>query len=171
MTSYRYKHLMFYPAVLLVMFLAGTHPVVGDIQSGNGSLFDPNAATVVNGDITVASGQSITFDTSGEPPSFSGTYSGNGELATSQGGSVTQAMFTFKSLIIQAGATVAVTGTRGIVLASRNNMTIAGGIEFNLNGVDGSASSGGAGGPGGYAGGFDESAGSGPGGGGATGSW
>jgi MYXO-CTERM domain-containing protein len=143
----------------LVLGLAGT-AMAGVVASLNGSLFDPNAGTVL-GDLNVTS--DFSFDTDALTGS---AFGGTGDVARSQdyttpldpsNPGVELAMYAFDSVSIGSGGevvNVTVTGNRGLALASMGDLTIGENVTFNLAGTPGQDrnangnASGGLGGPG-----------------------
>jgi len=109
------------------------------------SLFVPDQFASL-GTLSAATG-TISIDTD----ALTITGFGNGVAAASQGGGVEMAVFAFDSIDIGSGATVSVTGNRGLVLASKSDFTFSSALD--LSGGNGSSGSGdpiagGSGGPG-----------------------
>jgi len=90
-----------------------------------GSLFQP-ADFASLGTLTVDAGKAVRFDTGSATtlPSISGVLTGKGQLGVSQSGEVQVAVFAFDSIQLGKGATVTITGDRGIVLLSKNAIAI-----------------------------------------------
>ena len=128
------------PALLLAL-AAGVHAAPID------SRFQPDDYTT-GSSLSLTSGDSITFDTSGGNPSYSGTVSGSGVADTSEGGGVELAIFAFDDIDIASGVTVNVTGNRGIVLASKSDIDFGSTMSVNGGTPNDNSTSGAAGGPG-----------------------
>ncbi|MFT5128364.1 MAG: hypothetical protein ACI8W8_001974, partial [Rhodothermales bacterium] len=142
--------------IILIGFCLAISASAAVINNDNGSVFDPNDASVVNGATTWA--VNVTIDTDAKTiDSGGGPIAVPSDDAVSEGGDVTLTMFTFSSLTVNA-VTVTVTGSRGLVLATAGALTMNGIIKAaGVNGLDPPGNNvlatGGAGGPGGGAGG------------------
>jgi hypothetical protein len=112
-----------------------------------GSCIDPrDYKALANANGTLSSSGSITFDTTAL------TMNGvtNGVLVTNQSSQVVLAFFPYSSVDIQAGATVTVTGNRGLALGSTSTMIISADLTNGLSGASvGTSNIGGTGGSGG----------------------
>jgi len=133
-----------------LLFAAGAEPRKADM----GSLFRP-ANFQSLGKLVVASGETVIFDTGSAetPPSLSGVLKGTGGVGVSQSGKVQLAVFSFDAITIATGAKVEVKGDRGLMLLSKEAVSID--AKFDLSGGNGTAGRGnpvGAGGPGGEGG-------------------
>ena len=130
-------------------------PLYGDpIPAYTDSLFSPHDFPSL-GQVTVTSGQTITFytGTSSNAPYVDGAgFSMEpGSVGVSKNGKVRLAVFSFSALVLESGSTVVVTGDMGLVVCSLNNIEV--GTEISLAGLKGPAhNKGGAGGPGAEAG-------------------
>ena len=128
-------------------------PLYGDpIPAYTDSLFSPHDFPSL-GQVTVTSGQTITFytgTTSNAPYVDGAGFSMKpGSVGVSKNGKVRLAVFSFSELVLESGSTVVVTGDMGLVLCSLNNIEV--GTEISLAGLKGPAhNKGGAGGPGGW---------------------
>ena len=121
-----------------------------------GSVFNPTEFTALDSGagLNLTAGDSLTFDTNSLQ--ITGTIGGaavsySGVAANSEGGGVELAVFTFSSVNVGAGATVNVTGTRGLVVGSQSNLYLGstiGGLAGQAGVVGSSSPSGGAGGVG-----------------------
>jgi hypothetical protein len=123
------------------------------------------AVPAVFGATVVSSGQTIAFNTTAVTYSIDAGSAVNGVVDNGS------ARFDFDGLDIQSGATVAVTGTRPLLIVSNGNIIVN--TLIDVSGQNGWVTSGilyggGAGGPGGFAGGGKRTIGSGPGGGGTS---
>lgn len=102
------------------------------------SVFNPNDYAS-NGTLTLTSG-SIAFTTSGTTPTYSinGGAAVSGTTGSSASGNVEMAIFNFDSISIGSGVAVTVTGTRGLVLASKGSFSF--GSILRLDGTNASSS-------------------------------
>ncbi len=71
-----------------------------------------------------------------------------GTTATSESGNVEMALFAFDTVDIGSGVTVNVTGNRGLVIASKGNLTFSSTLSLNGGATGYGTTTGGAGGPG-----------------------
>ena len=145
-------------AVCLLGLISGGGLSAEAINEMVGPVLNPRKFTLGLGSLTVTNGQTLAIDTKGTTnnPTFSiGGVTNTGTSALNLSNSVQLAVFAFDSIDVQTGATVTVTGDRGLVLASRNNLTLNAGISLaGGDGVvaDSAAAVGGPGGPGGECG-------------------
>ncbi|MDZ7616623.1 MAG: hypothetical protein U1E05_06435, partial [Patescibacteria group bacterium] len=121
-----------------------------------GSVFNPLEFTALDagGGLNLTAGDSLTFNTN--TLQITGTIGGAAVsygvmAASSQGGGVQMAVFTFSSINIGAGAAMNVIGDRGLVVGSQSNFYLGstiGGLAGQAGVVGSSSPSGGAGGVG-----------------------
>ncbi|MFP4354945.1 MAG: hypothetical protein ACLFUJ_07440 [Phycisphaerae bacterium] len=118
------SRLFLFGSILFSALLTG--PVAAadaPVKALRGSRFQPRQFTS-NGDLVVARGQTITFDTGSEEkaPSFRGVKQGSGQLGRSASGKVELAVFCFDQIQLAEGAKVQVVGDRGLVLIASTDM-------------------------------------------------
>ena len=105
--------------LLASLWLATTNSIhAGTINS----IFRPQQFASL-GTLNATGGTTINIDTDALTFDFGGLSAG--VAATSQGGGVEMAVFTFDSIDIAAGVTINVTGNRGLVLASKGDFNFA----------------------------------------------
>lgn len=140
----------FIPLALLLSAVASLHAQ----NAVTRSLFDPDAYTPLNGGsaLVLQAGDTLAIDTSALTITRNGASLGSG-VAGSTGGPSPQsvALFTFTSLTIPSGVTVAITGTRPLGLLARENLSIGSAIDVSASGTTAKAG-GAAGGAGSVAG-------------------
>ncbi len=136
--------------ILSLIALSGA-VAAGDapLRASQGSLFAPSSAKSL-GALTVAAGQTITFDTgsASAAPSVSGAVTGAGQLGVTHGGKTQTAVFAFDSIAIAQGATVRITGDRALVLLSKGTASIDAALDVSGTAGSDSRRPAGEGGPG-----------------------
>jgi len=109
-------------------------PTIGPAVAGPiGSVFNPRDYTPSLGDLVVTNGQALTIDTSGGtnvPTLVLNGATNTGVYALNQSGTAQVAVFSFNSIDIHGAAVVAVTGDRGLVLASRSDFSLNAGLSL-----------------------------------------
>jgi hypothetical protein len=110
-----------------------------DIVSTSGSLFNPGDAAFAGATKTLSlTSGSITFNT--DSGVISGSLTGMNPSdyffqGHSQSGQASLGVFVFDSINLPQGVTITVTGSQGLVLASRHDLTL--GTTLQLNGASG----------------------------------
>jgi len=112
------------------------------------SRFNPNDFAS-NGTLSLVATDTIVFNTlAGTYTINAGTPVAGGVVVTSQSGNVKTMLFNFDNISIASGVTVTVTGDFGLVLGSRENITLSSNISVSGGNGTGTGGSIGAGGPG-----------------------
>lgn len=102
----------------------------------SGSVLDPSSFSPLPA-FEPAAGVAVTFDTDAMTVKTNGVVVGAG-VASCRNGQVELAVFCFTQLTLGSGVTVTNTGSRGLALLSRGNMSIN--TEVNLDGAGGKSS-------------------------------
>jgi hypothetical protein len=130
-----------------------TRPALGAPATA-GSLFDPRRYALTADALTITNGSTWTIDT-GDGTNRAPSMAVNGSIyagavVPTASNRAWLALFNFNNLVVNSAVSCTVTGNLGLVLACRNNMTLAGTLELGgTNAVDGLV---GPGGPGGESG-------------------
>ncbi len=116
-------------SVIVGSLLAAELACAGDaplIVAKQGTLFAPSQSPSL-GALVVPAGASVHFDTGSgtSSPQVQGVVNGKGAIGRSASGKVEVSLFSFERIDLGPGATVTISGDRGLVLMSRSTMTIA----------------------------------------------